>query len=615
MDFSKYRLIKTSSNGKIKFFKYSDISRIEEKEHFVYHYPYDNLSVSEIKEARVVLFAGKTGDGKSTAINVFFNIIKGIKLEYTYRFILIDETSNNRGQDQSQTDGVHLYYLRDYDNRPLIIIDSQGFGDTRGFEYDLRLNKSFEYIFSNKLNHLSAVCFIVKASDRRLDDLSKYIINRVTGLFAEDLSKNFFLLTTHATSQTMEIGPCILDSFKNDEFFSGIIKKMRKKFCFSFDSIEILYKNKVYEDSINAYSFKQLKDFYHQAVIHSLPINIKNTATVLVNQNNKSTKSNQLKNIFQDLSLKQKNLISKRELISKKIDEIEILNQKIENTNLTIKNTSPEEQNKILQDLLSMIDLKIKDLNKETTDEIYANLQQTSEKDTYYTYCEVCKKNCHDPCDCWFTDLTRCKVFTVPWSLGLLGENVCEKCGCVKSKHKVASPNHFVSATRKVSVDNSRKIDDLIDKKNSATQITQNNIEEKNNLYNTAKDNLKTLESRKKQLEEEKLNFENNKADIEKEMKETKKEILKTVLELQKISNTLGNLAMNKNPIKAENEYIDELSAKLSLIGVDKNEQIQKLNEIKNLNNQFMKYAKIDIKDLENMNIDNLVDDFFNNNA
>ena len=191
MDLSKYRLIKTRKNG-IRYFKYSDIARIEEKEFLIFHYPYDYLNEFEKKEAIVVLFSGKTGDGKSTAINVFFNIIKGVKLDDNFRFILIDESSNNRGQDQSQTDGIHFYYLKDYAKRPLILIDSQGFADIRGIKYDYLLDKSFEYAFSSKLDHINAVCFIVKSTDQRLNPLSRYVIGKVTGLFAEDIENNFF---------------------------------------------------------------------------------------------------------------------------------------------------------------------------------------------------------------------------------------------------------------------------------------------------------------------------------------------------------------------------------------------------------------------------------------
>ena len=45
------------------------------------------------------------------------------------------------------TVGLHLYYVMDYENKPIIIIDSQGFGDTRGIGKDKDLNKAFELYY------------------------------------------------------------------------------------------------------------------------------------------------------------------------------------------------------------------------------------------------------------------------------------------------------------------------------------------------------------------------------------------------------------------------------------------------------------------------------------
>jgi hypothetical protein len=56
---------------------------------------------------------------------------------------LINEKKKKKGQAESQTDGVHLYYLKDYNNKPIIIIDSQGYGDTRGKTYDEMINETF----------------------------------------------------------------------------------------------------------------------------------------------------------------------------------------------------------------------------------------------------------------------------------------------------------------------------------------------------------------------------------------------------------------------------------------------------------------------------------------
>jgi DNA repair exonuclease SbcCD ATPase subunit len=208
-------------------------------------------------------------------------------------------------------------------------------------------------------------------------------------------------------------------------------------------------------------------------------------------------------------------------------------------------------------------------------------------------------------------------VFTVPWSLGLFGENICEKCKCVKSQHVVADKCHYVSETKKVPLDNSAKIDEYNNKKDMAIQKSVDQTQQTNNLYYTSKDNLAALENRKKELEQEKDNNEKNKIEIEKKMEEIKKKILLIVLDIQKTSNVLERNSFNKANIKNENDYIDELSNHLSEIGDSQAEQRQKLNEIKILNKQFMKYAKINIRDLENMSMDELVrqvDEFFENN-
>ena len=173
----------------------------------------------------IVLFCGKTGDGKTTAINAFFNIIKGIRNEDNYRFILISEPSKEKGQAESQTNGIHIYYLKDYNNRPVILIDSQGYGDTRGKLYDEMLNDSFRYVFSNIIDHINIVCFISKSSNIRLDSTTKYIFSSVTSLFSEDISDNFIILATFASKDTIDEGPAFAESIKGECDFLKIEDK------------------------------------------------------------------------------------------------------------------------------------------------------------------------------------------------------------------------------------------------------------------------------------------------------------------------------------------------------------------------------------------------------
>ena len=145
MDLSKHKFSGKTKNGKLSFFIYSEEKRVENISNQTYQYNYDHLSEYEKRDARILLFIGKTWDRKSIDINSFFNLIKGVKLEDDYRLYLIRENPKKKGE--SMTVGLHLYYVRDYENKPIIIIDSQGFGDTRGIGKDKDLNKAFELYY------------------------------------------------------------------------------------------------------------------------------------------------------------------------------------------------------------------------------------------------------------------------------------------------------------------------------------------------------------------------------------------------------------------------------------------------------------------------------------
>ena len=57
---------------------------------------------------------------------------------------------------------VFIYYLKDYNNKPIILIDSQGFGDTRGIIYNQKINHVFEYVFSNVISHIKQFALLQK---------------------------------------------------------------------------------------------------------------------------------------------------------------------------------------------------------------------------------------------------------------------------------------------------------------------------------------------------------------------------------------------------------------------------------------------------------------------
>ena len=132
--------------NELKIYKYS-IPKAQNPFQNVYLYYYDKFDM-EFDEviSCVILFCGKTGDGKTTAINALFNIIKGVNIDDNYRVILIDEKQKPK-KGESQKDNINLYFIKDYEDKPIIIIDSPGYGDTRGIQYDQKTTETFNYVF------------------------------------------------------------------------------------------------------------------------------------------------------------------------------------------------------------------------------------------------------------------------------------------------------------------------------------------------------------------------------------------------------------------------------------------------------------------------------------
>uniref|UniRef100_A0A4W5L4S9 Fibronectin type-III domain-containing protein n=1 Tax=Hucho hucho TaxID=62062 RepID=A0A4W5L4S9_9TELE len=152
---------------------------------------------------KVILLLGCTGSGKTTLVNVMINYILGVKWEDRYRFKLIHEVTN-RSQAESQTSIVTSYEVY---NQPgfqipysLTIIDTPGFGDTRGMAHDKLITEQVKEFLCNPLgiDHIDAVCFVVQASLARLSANQKYIFDSILSIFGKDVADNILMLVTFA---------------------------------------------------------------------------------------------------------------------------------------------------------------------------------------------------------------------------------------------------------------------------------------------------------------------------------------------------------------------------------------------------------------------------------
>lgn len=149
-----------------------------------------DIKASEIEDhdnTIVAVFTGASGHGKSTQINAFVSFLLGGDLEDPARVLLIDD----RGAEQhrSVTQIVTCFRIRPlapiFEGKTLLIVDTPGFGDSRGIERDAFVMAAMSEFFKI-VDHVNAIIFTVRANEARttfLRPVSTYVFS----LFAKDV--------------------------------------------------------------------------------------------------------------------------------------------------------------------------------------------------------------------------------------------------------------------------------------------------------------------------------------------------------------------------------------------------------------------------------------------
>lgn len=160
------------------------------------------------QKEKTILLVGATGTGKSTLVDGIINFVTGVTWKDPYRFSLIDleAEEKNKNQALSQTEWITCYTINQEEggrlDYRLKIIDTPGFGDTRGLDRDSEIVKQLKELFSaadqKGVVFLDAVCFLTKAPDARLTAIQKYIFMSIQSLFGKDIEKNICMLITFA---------------------------------------------------------------------------------------------------------------------------------------------------------------------------------------------------------------------------------------------------------------------------------------------------------------------------------------------------------------------------------------------------------------------------------
>ncbi|KAI6655835.1 hypothetical protein LOD99_11365, partial [Oopsacas minuta] len=172
-----------------------------------------NIGTSVIKD-KVILLVGATGSGKSTLINSMINYVFGVEFEDNVRFkLVIEGIDSQQNQAQSQTTWITAYTIHHQKefkvNYNLTIIDTPGFGDTKGIKRDAEIMKQIKAFLtapvSQGIGHINAVGIVAQSSLPRLTITQKYIFDQILALFGKDIGENIYLMLTFADGRTPQV--------------------------------------------------------------------------------------------------------------------------------------------------------------------------------------------------------------------------------------------------------------------------------------------------------------------------------------------------------------------------------------------------------------------------
>ena len=158
-----------------------------------------NLAAQE----KVLMVMGATGAGKSTLINGLANYIMGVEWKDDFRFkVVVDAYEAGKSQVKSQTRWITAYTIHQQEGSPLpytlTIVDTPGFGDTDGLEWDMEVTRQVKEFFSNGIDHIDGIGFVTQSSLARLTPTQQYVYDSILSIFGKDIAKNIFLMVTFA---------------------------------------------------------------------------------------------------------------------------------------------------------------------------------------------------------------------------------------------------------------------------------------------------------------------------------------------------------------------------------------------------------------------------------
>ena len=152
-----------------------------------------------------MLLIGETGSGKSSLVNLFCNCAKlqevgGEGIENgIHQFTDIELENPEARQMESKTTGAKLYRTT-LGKLEMGIIDTPGFGDTRGMEQDSEnVRKIIQEL--QRIESINCVCLVINGRQGRLNAAIRYVFAEITTIIPREIMNNLIVVFTNTNDE------------------------------------------------------------------------------------------------------------------------------------------------------------------------------------------------------------------------------------------------------------------------------------------------------------------------------------------------------------------------------------------------------------------------------
>ena len=343
-----------------------------------------------------MLLIGETGSGKTSFLNLMCNygmihtLGKQVNIAEFKQFHNIQLENSLSCKMESKTDGATLYKI-EYNTVNIGIIDTPGFGDSRGLDIDKQhVTKIIDALKTE--DYINCVCLVINGRNSRMSATLRYVLSEITAILPREVLNNVIVVFTNAADPLdLNFEPTVLAEYLG--------KNIENYFCIENPYCRI-EKAKAKMDKLSI-----------EKIARSLQKSFNETAQTL------DQMSDTMKDFPKVYTSQFTKLYETKQAIERKV--LILLVEYDNQTNLE----------KVIKKLQEEVDaaLKTESLNKEYKSTQVTHRVITKSTSRHNTLCgeKNCHSNCHEPCS-----LDKSFDKESFKSCGAIGRNdYCKKCG------------------------------------------------------------------------------------------------------------------------------------------------------------------------------------------